>query len=207
MDIFGILISVSLLLFAVIFHEVAHAVVAEWFGDPTARRAGRITANPIPHLDPIGSLLLPIGMALVGSPVWFGWAKPVPINSYFLKNPVRDMMWIALAGPLSNVTLAVLTSAFLRLFLPFFGVFTDLVQVIGTKFILLNLGLAVFNLFPIPPLDGSRIISPFLPVSWQRGLVRLEPYGFLILFVLLYFGFLTGVMNFILVRVVPFFIE
>ena len=183
-----------ILLFSIIIHECAHGLVAEHYGDSTAREMGRITLNPIPHLDLIGSLLLPgmmILMSLMGhsTPVIFGWAKPVPINPYNLNDPQKNMVGIGLAGPLANVIVAFIFSIISRI-LP---VFSPLVTTILFYAVAINLVLAFFNLIPVPPLDGSRILSGLLPEEYAYRLSRLEPFGFIIILILI----ISGMLNFI----------
>ena len=182
-----------ILIFSVILHECAHGLVAERCGDPTARQAGRITLNPIPHLDPIGSIFLPGIMILMnlvtGSGFIFGWAKPVPINPYNLNDPKRDMMWVGLAGPATNFAVAL----FLALVFRLLAVSSSLVATILFYGITINLILGFFNLIPIPPLDGSRILSSLLPEEYAYKLSRIEPFGFMILIIL----FISGIFSFI----------
>lgn len=182
-----------ILIFSVILHECAHGLAAERCGDSTARQAGRITLNPIPHLDPIGSILIPgimILMSLVtGSGFIFGWAKPVPINPYNLNDPKRDMMWVGLAGPATNFAVAL----FLALVFRLLAVSASLGAVILFYGITINLILGFFNLIPIPPLDGSRILTGLLPEEYAYKLSRIEPFGFIILIIL----FISGIFSFI----------
>lgn len=182
-----------ILIFSVILHECAHGLAAERCGDPTARQAGRITLNPIPHLDPIGSIFLPgimILMSLVtGSGFIFGWAKPVPINPYNLNDPKRDMIWVGLAGPATNFAVAL----FLALVFRLLAISASLGAVILFYGITINLILGFFNLIPIPPLDGSRILSGLLPEKYAYKLSRIEPFGFMILIIL----FISGIFSFI----------
>lgn len=159
-------------LFALCFHEFAHGLVAKWCGDLTAERAGRLSLNPMVHADPLGTWVLPIVALLFNSPFFFGWAKPVPVNQRNLRRPRQDMFWVALAGPASNVLLA-LVSTVLRGFLLAYsqqgGTGEALVELLNT-FIMINLFLAVFNLIPIHPLDGGKVIEPFLPARWNMWL-------------------------------------
>ena len=195
-----------MLIGSVIIHELAHGIVAGFFGDPTARRMGRITLNPIPHLDPVGSVILPLLMVVLHSPVWFAWAKPVPINTALLRNPIPDMMWIALAGPLSNISLACLASLILRvppLLSVSVGAFATSLLV---QFIVMNIGLAVFNLIPIPPLDGSRILIRFLPDYARLWMIKVEPFGLGILLGMSFLGLLSPIVMMGLRLVVPWFI-
>lgn len=187
MNVHYFIIVAVIFFFSVILHEIAHGWVAYRLGDPTAKNAGRLTLNPIPHIDPVGTLLLPIVLVLSRSPIVFGWAKPVPVNFSLLGHPKRDMMWVGLAGPLVNILIAVILAVIIH---------TSVVKSaepflkIG---ILINLILATFNLIPIPPLDGSRFVLSLLPYRLARWYARLEPYGIVIVFLLLYFGILDGV--------------
>jgi len=161
-------------LFAITFHEVAHGWTADRLGDPTARLAGRLTLNPIAHLDPIGALMMVL--------VKFGWAKPVPVNPMNLRHPLRDMIWVASAGPAANL---ILSAASLLLYRWSGGLATPFVaeplrELLKWSFII-NLNLAAFNLIPIPPLDGSQILKGVLPRRHLPAFERIEPYGFLIL--------------------------
>lgn len=174
------LILFTVLIVSIVIHEVAHGRVAYHFGDSTAKNLGRLTLNPIAHVDIVGSLLLPILCVVSHSPFFFGWAKPVPIDTRYFKNPLEDMMWVALAGPLSNLTLA-LVASITKLF-----VVGGVLSLVCEAFIVINIVLAVFNLMPIPPLDGSRILIRFLPVSLQEMMLKIEPYGFFIVLVAIY---------------------
>lgn len=179
------IIVIALVFFpAVILHECAHGWVAYKLGDPTAKYLGRLTLNPLKHVDPMGTILLPALLILVRSPVLFGWAKPVPVNFMNLHNPKRDMMWVGMAGPAVNIILAVFLSQLFR-----FELASPLSDFIAMG-VVINLVLAIFNLIPIPPLDGSRFVMSVLPMKYARSYARLEPYGILIVFVLLYFGLL-----------------
>lgn len=175
-----------ILIFSIVCHEVAHGYVALFLGDPTAKNQGRLTLNPISHIDPVGSLLLP-GLAFIsGSSLLFGWAKPVPIQPHYFKNPKRGMMWVALAGPFINLVIASLAFTVFKL---------GIEQYYTWTFIQINLVLALFNLFPIPPLDGSRILVYFLPEKAQTFFNRIEPYGFLIIFGLAYLGLFSAILS------------
>ena len=190
-----LLVVLPVLLFAVTVHEYAHGWVAERRGDPTARHSGRLTLNPIAHIDPVGTIIFPlflyimqVHMLKVETPLIFGWAKPVPVNFRNLRNPKQDMIAVGLAGPVANIILAILCTLFLRM-----GIiepYTFIGKLLGFG-IFINLLLAVFNLVPIPPLDGSRILTGLLPPRWAYNYSKLEPFGFIILiFVVFYLGLL-----------------
>lgn len=197
MDPFSAVIFIVVLIFSIILHELAHGFAAQWLGDPTAQLAGRLTLNPIPHIDPLGSLILPGIMVLSGSPVLFGWAKPVPYNPYNLSNQRWGEAFVAFAGAGVNLIIAIVFGLILR-----FGAeanllsaaFVDLASVVVT----LNLVLAFFNLIPFPPLDGSKVLAAFLPFSfWQRYMDfvgQIERFGAfaLIGFLLIFFYVLSG---------------
>lgn len=183
------LISIGIFLMAVTFHEYAHGWMANRLGDPTARFLGRLTLNPIAHLDPIGSLFLPLLLIFMRFPVVFGWAKPVPVEVRNLRNPKEDMIWVGLAGPGANLLLAFGLAILLRMG---FGVFPFIRQLLFLG-VLVNLILAFFNLVPIPPLDGSRILQGLLPWQYAYQYRKIEPYGIFIIFFLLAIGLFKGV--------------
>lgn len=196
--------SILIAIISVIIHEIAHGVVAFWLGDPTAKQAGRITLNPIPHIDPFFTILVPATLALAGSPVIFGGAKPVPIDPRYFKNPRRGMAIVALAGPVSNLLIASVLYLCLHLIVFQAGTtepsyFTQTLFLVLAQGILINVVLAAFNMLPIPPLDGGRIVTGLLPVSLARPYSRLERYGLLIVILLLFSGIvdtlLTPVIN------------
>ena len=182
--------ALVVLLFSAILHEISHGFSAKLQGDGTAEAAGRLTLNPLPHLDPFGSIILPFLLALpalFGAPVIIiGWAKPVPFNPANLKNKKWGPALVALAGPSANVLLAVFFGLLLRFFdlsfLPSLGFFIAII-------VWINLLLAVFNLIPIPPLDGSKILFSILPYSWRDFEFQLERYGFFLILLFVFFGF------------------
>lgn len=176
-----LVLTIPAILLAITFHEVAHGWTADKLGDPTARLAGRLTLNPLAHLDPIGALMLIVAK--------FGWAKPVPVNPHNLRRPLRDMVWVAAAGPTANFLLAALSLVVFRwsagFELPFVSVpFRELCR----WSYIINLNLAAFNLIPIPPLDGSQILKGFLPRGALLSYERFEPYGFIVLVLFLMSG-------------------
>jgi Zn-dependent protease len=180
------------ILLAIILHEIAHGVVAGWFGDDTARQAGRLTLNPLPHVEPVGTVLLPLFLTAVGSPFLFGWARPVPVNFLRLRNPKRDMVAVALAGPGTNIILAALSAAAAHLIGPLRYDWLTAVLVVSVQ---INVVLAVFNLIPILPLDGGRVLFGLLPTDPARAFARLEPYGMFIVMALLFTGTLGALLG------------
>jgi len=187
MDIFVLIGVISIVVLALTIHEAAHALTADWFGDPTARMLGRVTLNPIPHIDPFATIMLPAILWIVGSPFLFGGAKPVPVNLANFKNPWRDNAVVAFAGPASNVLQAFFWSGLLSVLIHT-GVWSE--ESSGVTIlqagILINVVLFVFNMMPLPPLDGSRIVAAMLSRDVRRGYLALEPIGILILLGLLF---------------------
>ena len=186
--------------FAITLHEAAHGYVAKLFGDQTAWMLGRVTANPIKHIDPVGTILVP-GMLLLsakllgGTPFIFGWAKPVPVNFGNLRNPKRDMFWVAGAGPGANFAMAVVWGLLLKGSSAGGLLASDGLTEMALAGIQINLMLMALNLLPIPPLDGGRIAVSLLPHSMAMGYARLEPYGFMVVIVLLATGVLGMLMQ------------
>jgi Zn-dependent protease len=200
------LVLVPALVIAIVFHEVAHGYAARLLGDPTASDRGRLTLNPIAHVDPVGTLLVPGALALLGGPV-FGWAKPVPVNKWRLNNPRFGMMAVAAAGPASNFVLAAVGAVLLGLLVPDAAGYREdagtalMVNALGEPlwlgtglfyFILVNLFLGIFNLLPIPPFDGSHILGGLLPASLRAGWEKLQGIGMALILVLVAASWIFG---------------
>ncbi len=180
-----VLIGFVIFIFSIILHEIAHGLMAERLGDPTARLSGRLTLNPLPHIDPIMSVLLPLFLQLTHFPIIVGAAKPVPIDPYNLRNPKKDMGLVGLAGPATNFLLALFFALLARL-IPASLLGGSLLQLLGSAS-LLNIFLGVFNLIPIPPLDGGRVLVALLPSKLAETVASLENLGiFIVLFLLLF---------------------
>jgi len=180
--------SLIVLLFSVIIHEIAHGYVAYSLGDPTAKYEGRLTLNPLKHLDPFGSIILPLLLFIAGSPFLFGWAKPVPINPYNFRDQKYGEIKVSIAGPISNLCLAIFCGLILR-FIPETIIASNPGIIITLGYIVaINLWLAVFNLIPVPPLDGSWILFSLLPDRMQNIKNFLKQYGVVILVLLILFG-------------------
>jgi len=187
-----IILMIVPILFSLSVHEVSHGLAAYRFGDPTAKLAGRLTLNPVKHIDVIGLAVLFITRMI-------GWAKPVPVDARYFKHPRQDMLWVALAGPASNMALAVIFAVVLKFLAPLLGsgIFYPFKVMIELT-VMINVGLAIFNLIPIPPLDGGRVIVGILPEDMARTWSQIEPYGFIILLVLI----VTRTVDFVLMPII-----
>ena len=182
-------------IFAITVHEAAHGYVARYFGDMTAHYLNRITLNPIRHIDPMGTILLPALLFIMSSPFLFGWAKPVTVNFSNLRNPKKNMLWVALAGPASNLLMAIFWTIIL-VRIDLFPAQAELfLRVMSLAGIQINIVLMVLNLLPLPPLDGGRVAVSLLPYPWSNKLAGIERYGFFILIFLLFSGLLSGILT------------
>ncbi|MBN1626245.1 MAG: site-2 protease family protein [Deltaproteobacteria bacterium] len=200
-----ILVFAVPVVFSIVVHEVSHGWMAYKLGDDTAKKMGRLTLNPIPHIDPLGTIILPLLMIIAGGPI-FGWAKPVPFNPNNFNRTVdfrNGVMWVALAGPGSNLILAFISSfiyVFMHKFIAIASVTYTLIFLLLDVLIYINILLACFNLIPIPPLDGSKVLIRFLPENYTHYFLKLERYGMMILIILL----ATGVISDIIIRPIDY---
>ena len=189
-----VIFFIAILIMSVVIHEVSHGFAAEKLGDPTARLAGRLTLNPIPHIDPIGSIIVPAFLALSPGGFIFGWAKPVPYNPYNLKDQKWGPAIVAAAGPVSNLFMAVVFGLILR-----FGgaILPSAFLEMSVYIVLINIVLAVFNLIPVPPLDGSKVLSAFLPYKYAHIMDSFQQYGLFILLFIVFFAwsFIQPIIN------------
>ncbi len=183
-------LTIVLVFFSVICHEIAHGYTAYRQGDPTAYRMGRLTFNPLPHIDIFGTIILPVLLTIMGSSVLLAWARPVPVDPRYFRRPRTGMMWVSIAGPGTNLLLAGVFAAVAHLASGFAPGFV-LRALASTA--LINVVLTVFNLFPVPPLDGSRIVAKFLRGPMLMRYLSIEPYGMFIVFGLLYLGVFSKV--------------
>lgn len=183
------------IIFAITFHEAAHGYVAKHFGDMTAYMQGRVSLNPMHHIDPIGTIVIPLVSLALGG-FLFGWAKPVPINFGALRNPKQDMLWVAIAGPASNLVMAVFWGLMLKIATLMPGnYFASPLAVMANMGVKINIVLMMLNLLPIPPLDGGRVMVSLLPARQAYQLAKIEPYGIIILVVLLFTGILGAIIG------------
>ncbi len=209
MDINSIIYNIAVwaipVLFAITLHEVAHGWVANLLGDKTAKMLGRLSLNPVKHIDPIGTIAVPLAMVVLQTGFVFGWAKPVPVSTRNFKSPRRDMAIVAAAGPISNLLMAVFWVFIFKLgssVIPDQAIAKG-IMAMGQAGLIINLILFIFNLFPIPPLDGSKVLAGFLPRSLANLMDKIEPYGLFIVLGLVYFGVLNTIMK----PVLDFFLQ
>lgn len=181
-------------IFAITVHEAAHGYAARHFGDMTAQNEGRITLNPLKHIDPFGTIILPALTVMLGG-ILFGWAKPVPVNFGRLRNPKKDMLWVAAAGPASNLVMAIIWALVLKFSISMPDAVAVPLLLMAKAGVMINIVLMVLNLLPLPPLDGGRIAVSLLPNTLARSFAQLERYGFIILIVLLFTGILGKIME------------
>ena len=197
---FYIALQFIVLIFAITVHEFAHGWAAYKLGDPTAKYMGRLTLNPLAHIDPFGTIILPLLLAFMRIPP-IGWAKPVPVDFMSLNNPKRDMFWVGIAGPSANFALAFILSVIIKA-APFLA--QNLVGQVIVFAVIINVILGVFNLMPIPPLDGSRIISALLPYKYLASYNKIQPYGFFLIILLLWSGILRKLIYAVVLLVVRY---
>lgn len=181
-------------IFAITVHEAAHGYAARFFGDMTADRAGRISLNPLKHIDPLGTILLPALTLMIGG-ILFGWAKPVPVDFSRLRHPKRDMLWVAAAGPASNLVMALFWAFVIQFSVNAPGDYSTPMALMGQAGVMINVVLMVLNLLPLPPLDGGRIAVSLLPNHLAFKFAQIERYGFVILIILLMTGILSAIMQ------------
>ena len=192
-------------IFAITLHEAAHGYIARFFGDKSAWMLGRVTLNPLKHIDPVGTILVPLTILLMakllgGGFILFGWAKPVPVNFSALKNPKQDMLWVALAGPMANLLMAIIWGFVIHLGVLVGDSYSQPLVLMGAAGIFINSVLMALNLLPLPPLDGGRIMVSLLPDHLAWRFASIEPYGFYILILLI----MLGVLNVLLAPIMSF---
>lgn len=209
-EFFAVILGFIPIVFAITLHEAAHGYVAKMFGDDTASRLGRVSLNPLRHVDMVGTIIVPLVLFLttkltMGQGLIFGWAKPVPVNFDRLRPPKKGMLWVAAAGPLTNLAMAIGWAVLLKLFGVEDGVSSgDLWQSMCITGVFVNLGLMVLNLLPIPPLDGGRIAMSLLPYPLARQFAELERFGLMIMIVLLVSGLLSSILTPMIMGVAKF---
>lgn len=189
-----IIIYAPPVIFAITVHEAAHGYAAKYFGDMTAFNAGRITLNPIKHIDLFGTILLPAITILLGG-ILFGWAKPVPVDFRRLRNPKKDMLWVAAAGPASNFVMAIFWALLIKFSVGAPEAIAYPLVMMAKAGVMINIVLMVLNLLPLPPLDGGRIAVSLLPMNLARPFAQIERFGFIILIALLFTGVLSKILN------------
>ena len=187
-------------IFAITLHEAAHGYVAKFFGDKTAWMLGRVTLNPLKHIDPVGTILVPLTILLLskvlgGGFILFGWAKPVPVNFGALHSPKRDMLWVAAAGPAANLMMAIFWALVIKLGGVLGDSYTQPLELMGAAGIYINAVLMALNLLPLPPLDGGRIAVSLLPPKLAYRFEKIEPYGFYVLLALMFLGWLWLILS------------
>lgn len=187
-------------IFAITLHEAAHGYVAKYFGDKSAWMLGRVTLNPLKHIDPVGTILVPLTILLLskllgGGFILFGWAKPVPVNFSALRRPKQDMLWVALAGPAANLFMALAWALIIRMGVMLGDTYSQPLELMGTAGIFINAVLMALNLLPLPPLDGGRIMTSILPNRYAWRYAQIEPYGFYILIFLMALGWLNVLLS------------
>jgi Zn-dependent protease len=192
LDFQQILVAFTILIASLTFHEAAHAWTADRLGDPTARALGRLSLNPAVHVDPIGTIVFPLVAMLSGIPL-IGWAKPVPVDMRNLRSPRRDFAIVALAGPVSNILLATAGAVMFNVLAGGIAATSELVASAAILFVVLNVLLAVFNMIPIPPLDGGNVLMGLVPEAMAASIDRLRPWGFLLLYALMLSGLLSAI--------------
>lgn len=194
------LFQFSILMIAITIHEFSHGWAAYKLGDPTAKYSGRLTLNPIAHIDPMGTIMLPMMLMIIGVPP-IGWAKPVPVNYMNLRNPKQDMLWVGLAGPVSNFLFAFMLLLIIKIFPQILHTFLGTGLFFGA---VINIILGLFNLLPIPPLDGSQIVFSLLPLKYIEPYEKLRPYGIFIILALIWGGLIRKIFSFVIYFIIKY---